>query len=353
MKVVNKVLIKVYDSDISADGKFIVPDNVARIGSSAFAGCKSLKKIVIPNNVTEIGSYAFCRCQSLKEVLISDSVTAIKYSAFDRCNSLEKLVIPNSVTEIGSYVFCGCTALKDISIPNSITTISDFAFLECKSLQEITIPDSVTTIGYHTFDGCKSLKKVIIPGSVTKIGHYAFRECNALKEISIPDSVTAIERYTFNDCQSLTTIHWDGIYSVRCVDGYCMHILTSKNWNEYIVFRCKYFPSNSNKIIYVVEKDGISAHGSTIREAIADWQFKCMENIDLSKHIARIAQQGYMDANDYRLLTGACRQGTDHFLQEHHLTWEDTMPVEEVLKLTEGFYGFEKFRDTAKKILSL
>ena len=82
MKVINKVLIKVYDSDISENGKFIVPNNVAMIGGFAFYGRKSLKEVIIPEGVTEIGDSAFWRCVSLEEV-----------------------VIPNSVTEIGNYAF--------------------------------------------------------------------------------------------------------------------------------------------------------------------------------------------------------------------------------------------------------
>ena len=215
------------------------------------------------------------------------------------------------------------------------------------------VPDNVTRIGDSTFYGCKSLEEVVIPNSVTEIGNYAFSGCKSLKEVVIPNGVTEIENSVFNSCESLTIIYWsDKAYSVRCIDRYCMYILTTKNWDGYTISKCTYFPDSSNEIVYAVEKDGFSAHGSSVRKAVTDWQFKCMEHVDVSEHIARIAQQGYMDANDYRLLTGACQQGTDHFLQEHNLTWDDTMPVEEVLKITEGFYGFEKFQDAAKKILS-
>ena len=330
MKVVSNVLLEVYDNDISENGKFIVPDNVTRIGDSTFYGCKSLKEVVIPNGVTEIGDSAFWRCESLKKVVIPNSVTTIKHHAFCECESLKEMVIPEGVTEIGNY-----------------------AFSECKSLKEVIIPESVTEIGNYAFSGCKTLKEIVIPEGVTEIGDSAFWRCESLKKVVIPNSVTEIGNSVFNSCESLTIIYWsDKAYSVRCVDGYCMHILTTKNWDGYTISKCTYFPDSSNEIVYVVEKDGFSAHGSSVRKAVTDWQFKCMEHVDVSEHIARIAQQGYMDANDYRLLTGACQQGTDHFLQEHNLTWDDTMPVEEVLKITEGFYGFEKFQEAVKEILS-
>lgn len=330
MKVVSNVLLEVYDNDISENGKFIVPDNVTRIGDSTFYGCKSLEEVVIPNSVTEIGNYAFSGCKSLKEV-----------------------VIPNGVTEIGDSAFWGCKSLEEVTIPNSVTEIGDYAFWGCESLKKVVIPESVTIIGYTVFGRCKSLEGVVIPNSVTTIKNNAFCECESLKEIVIPNGVTEIGNSVFNSCESLTIIYWsDKAYSVRCIDRYCMYILTTKNWDGYTISKCTYFPDSSNEIVYVVEKDGFSVHGSSVRKAVTDWQFKCMEHVDVSEHIARIAQQGYMDANDYRLLTGACQQGTDHFLQEHNLTWDDTMPVEEVLKITEGFYGFEKFQEAVKEILS-
>ena len=74
--------------------------SVTSIGSSAFAGCRSLTSVSIPNSVTSIGS-----------------------SAFSGCRSLTSVSIPNSVTSIESYAFSGCSGLTSVSIPNSVTSI--------------------------------------------------------------------------------------------------------------------------------------------------------------------------------------------------------------------------------------
>lgn len=42
---------------------------------------------------------------------------------------------------------------------------------------------------------------------------------------------------------------------------------------------------------------------------------------DVSEHVTRIKKQGYINLDDYRLATGACRQGTEMFLKEHGFTW--------------------------------
>lgn len=306
MKIKNNKLIYVSINDISVDGKFVVPDNITEIGYSAFFDCISLKEVVISDSVTKIGDSAFRGCSSLKDIIIPDSVTKIGHAAFWRCSSLEKVVIPEGVSEIKNY----------------------------------------------TFENCSSLKKIVIPDSVTEIGDFVFWRCSSLKEIKIPDSVTEIGNFAFNNCKLLSTIHWEHkTYSVRCIDGFCMHILKEKQWESYNIVKCSYFPEEI--IVYVAEKDNIFAHGKTIREAVSDLQFKIRESMDVSEHIARIAQQGFMNANDYRLLTGACRQGTDRFLSEHNLTWDDTMPVEEVLQLTKGFYGYESFQKAAETIKNI
>ena len=330
MKIKNE-LIKMHDSDVPVDGRFVIPDGVTEIGKYAFGGCSSLKEIVIPDSVTEIGDSAFGGCSSLKEIVIPDSVTEIGDSAFWGCKSLEEIVIPDSVTQIVYSAFWGCSSLKEIVIPSSVTKIGDFAFW-----------------------GCSSLKEIVIPDSVTEIGDSAFQECSSLKEIVISDNVTTIRNNILGNCQTLSTLYWKNKkYSVRCIDGYCMHILKEKQWGEYNILKCSYFSSDREDIVYIAQKGEVSAHGNTIREAVSDLQFKLMKDVDISEHITRIAQQGYMNANDYRLLTGACRQGTDYFLREHNLTWEDVMTVEEVLKLTKGFYGFESFQKAAERILSI
>ncbi len=157
--------------------------SVTSIGSSAFAGCRSLTSVSIPNSVTSIGSSAFASCRSLTSVSI-----------------------PNSVTSIESYAFSGCSGLTSVSIPNSVTSIEGSAFSGCSGLTSVTIPNSVTSIGSATFEACSSLTSVTIPNSVTSIESYAFYACSSLTSVTIPNSLTAIGNYTFYACSGLTSV---------------------------------------------------------------------------------------------------------------------------------------------------
>ena len=58
MKIENNVLVKVYESDIQADGSLIIPDGITEIGNIA-CSYRSFKSIYIPDSVKKIGKSAF------------------------------------------------------------------------------------------------------------------------------------------------------------------------------------------------------------------------------------------------------------------------------------------------------
>ena len=131
------------------------------------------------------------------------------------------------------------------------------------------------------------------------------------------------------------------VSNTKCVDGYN-------------IFKTQYYSDfkEGNKIYqYIAEKNGYTAHGKTIKEAIEDVEFKRLRNMNIDEHIKRIKEQGYMTANDYRLITGACRYGTNKFLEENNLTWEDKKSVEDVLKLVKGEYGYSSFKNFVDKYM--
>lgn len=375
MRIENGVLTEVYEKDIPENGIFVVPNGVKEIDKCAFFLCNLLKEIYIPDSVKIIGYEAFGMCESLKKIHVHNSITTIGEKAFFMCSSLKEIHIPDCVTTIGTNAFCGCTsleivhlpeklqeignsafylcrALKEIRIPEGVTSIGKFAFFMCKSLKEFHIPNNVPSINEYTFGECISLIKIHLPKKLQKIRSNAFDSCLSLVEIQIPEDITYISEYSFVNCTNLRSIKWgEHHYTVRCVDGFCMHIKKEKYLRDIKISKCSYFPTTEN--VYVAEKDGCAAHGKAVRDAVEDLQLKILQSQDLTVHIQRIAAQGYMDANDYRLLTGACREGTSHFLKAHNLTWDDRMPVQDVLKLTEGKYGFERFKEIANQILEL
>lgn len=99
-------------------------------------------------------------------------------------------------------------------------------------------------------------------------------------------------------------------------------------------------------ILYVVSDDkGNSAHGETIKQAREDLIYKIVANSDVE--IPKKAT-GKEWVAIYRAVTGACSSGVKHFVeittQRNGGTLEDTYTREQIIKLTENWYGAEKFR---------
>ena len=87
-------------------------------------------------------------------------------------------------------------------------------------------------------------------------------------------------------------------------------------------------------------------HSKKNQEAIKDVTFKHRQaTMDLSEVVSEIKTKGSVTRADYRLLTGACRSGIERFLEDNGLADTKSMPIKDVLKLTEDAYGGSRFAE--------
>ena len=120
--------------------------------------------LTIGDNITKIGSCAFAVCKSLTSITISNSVTEIGSNAFNTCDSLTDITIPDSVTEIRDGAFCGCKSLTSVTIAGSVTKIGDSAFYTCHSLTSVYCKSATPPAGgYAMFNGNASDRKIYVP----------------------------------------------------------------------------------------------------------------------------------------------------------------------------------------------
>ena len=120
-----------------------------------------------------------------------------------------------------------------------------------------------------------------------------------------------------------------------------MEVYKSRKLQDITILDCSYFPSGER--VFVAKRGDFNAHGDTVKEAVSDLLFKEQQAMDVSEHVKRVKEQGYVTPNDYRLLTGACRQGTEQFLQANGFTWEDRLPIGEVCELVKDQFGGSRF----------
>lgn len=263
---------------------------------------------------------------------------------------------PDDVTMIGLSAFRFCDALKRIQIPERITSIDESAFAWCSSLEVVCMPDSVTEIPYFTFEGCVSLKKIYLPSKIKKI-YGGFNGCKSLNEVTIPNEHCELSKWSFFDCDNLKRIIVQkddmekNAYPVCCIDGFCMHVLHEMKIGDYTILKCNYFSETED--VYVAKKDDITCFGETFQEAVDALGVKLKKETNFMQNCLRIAKQGYMNANDYLLLTEADPEEIEKVLSKNNVTMEDNMPIEDFLELTKYQDGNFIFERIAQQILEL
>ena len=96
-------------------------------------GCKNT---VIPQDVAIIGKSAFAGCYDLKSFDIPGSVTIIENGAFSGCTGLSSINLDNNIREIGDWAFYGCNRVKTVIIPQKVNAINSRTFEHCYDLRD-------------------------------------------------------------------------------------------------------------------------------------------------------------------------------------------------------------------------
>ena len=123
-------------------------------------------------------------------------------------------------------------------------------------------------------------------------------------------------------------------------DGILAKIIKKKK-NVYKIQIC-----GNNQISYCIEADGVFSHGDTIKEAKESLIYK-ISNRDTSQYqgLKLSDTVTFADAiKMYRCITGACEAGTRHFVESVLKDKKGKYKISEIIKLTAGQYGADKFK---------
>lgn len=232
------------------------------ISDGVFEGCTSLKTVILPDNMEKIESRAFANCTSLETFRLpialranDGSLKGIEKDVFAGCTSLKEFIVPEqncNFVAIGGNLYSkdgtilvryapGKTDMQ-FTLPASVTTIEDGALDNCSALtafaveeeneaysvingtiyskdgaelvryapansaETFTVLPNVTTLAAGAFEGCANLKEVVLSEGIVTVPEDAFKGCVNLTKVTIPDTVTSIEGSAFENCTSLASI---------------------------------------------------------------------------------------------------------------------------------------------------
>lgn len=198
-----------------------IPDNVISIDKKAFGSCTSLSTVVLSasSKLKTVNEQAF-RSSAITEINLPESTNLLGSSAFSGCKQLKRVTLPqnNPSFKMMDWVFDGCTALEEINLPIHLTSIPKSAFQYCSSLKEIKLPGGLIEMGYHAFNGCKSLTKIVLPGTLTSFEEGAFSD-SGITEVTLNNGIRELPANTFSGCPLTTITFPKSIVSISGLSG--------------------------------------------------------------------------------------------------------------------------------------
>lgn len=182
----------------------VLPENITKIGASAFIGTNLSGSLIIPNSVTEIGERAFQDCLFGGTLTLPRSLKIIKSFSFYNTGFIGALDIPSSVSYIDYYTFANCSGFTgQLKLPDGLHNLGHCAFSGCSGFTgSLTIPSQIKKIELQCFNYCSGLNGTLsLPKGLTEIGESAFANCSFRGVLSLPENLLIIDQSAFRSNQ--------------------------------------------------------------------------------------------------------------------------------------------------------
>ncbi len=188
-----------------------------KLGTRAFASCKSLEEIKIPiKAAANLGANAFEQCVRLVKVGLHNDLAYLPNGLFQGAGAsgyniqfyvIEKgenssfSQLPDHITYVGDNCFASAWLWgMDLSTCTKLAKINQYSF-SASQIRSLKLPESLETIESQAF-GAATLASIVIPEKCTNIEAGAFAKCS-IQEITLPDALTEIKADTFKACNNL------------------------------------------------------------------------------------------------------------------------------------------------------
>ena len=191
-------------------GRLLLNEGLETVRTEA-CSCLAVEEVVFPRTLRHIESTAFAGCRGLRRVRFAgDALESIGSFAFLR-SGLEAFVAPASLHKVGECAFAGCAALRRADLgpcmrdrrSNARVFLCKGAFRE-SGVEEVLLPRALGTICEETFCACRALRSVVfVDGSaLEEVQRMAFHG-SGLRSFAVPRSLRRIGDMAFGDCRAL------------------------------------------------------------------------------------------------------------------------------------------------------
>lgn len=224
---------------------------VNEIGANAFTN-SCVERVAIPDNIKKLGESAFAG-SNVQFVIFGKGLRAIPKMCFYNCKKLDTIVLPPQTEKLGEKAFYRCRSLKYIELPNELWEIGEDCFCEsglegfAARFRHNSFDGSVFAntplhrnnglILYQSYNPSRETEdmKVLLVGNNVKIN---FKESRVRLG---RNSVCAPCRLDFSQCKYLFT--YRAFKYVPNYFGSKVHVIVSENVNpnsfpDFVDVRC-------------------------------------------------------------------------------------------------------------------
>lgn len=168
-------------------GTIVIPENITRIDSYAFTGCKSITSVSLPSTLQQIGFGAFQLC-TLGKISLPANVKTLTGGAF-----VNTYITEIDVDESNPYF----KSVDGVLYSKDELTLVAFPF---QKTEDYEIPEGTTTIGEYAFYNTK-ITKLTLPSTITSLERFAIAQSDNIRavysKVTTPQ-YTSVSEYAFN-----------------------------------------------------------------------------------------------------------------------------------------------------------
>ena len=195
-----------------------------------------------------------------------------------------------------------------------------------------SLPDNLTVGGGLDLSGTQI---TALPDNLTVGGYLNLR---GTQITALPDNLTVGGGLDLNAGK----YSFKGVfYDVKNIDGVATILGKPKKLDETTtVYAAHYFhvDDRRRRACYVANIGENFAHGQSLNEALEDCRFKTLETMDKDDLRDSIRAAGVVTVNDFRVVTGACRDGMRQHLAAYDVDIDkvSSLPLDQALNLMAG-----------------